>query len=167
MNGSPQTARAWAALATRLAACGSALQAELAPALAAVDLNESEFALLWLLEQTAAGEEPARGPWHQRLLAQRLGVSPGHVCAVVERMRERGLVVSRRLEADRRRQFWEVSASGRRVVAELLDHLSAWAARRENCLGRDHRVALTKLLDQLATTCRESPADQGSGKEAA
>jgi DNA-binding MarR family transcriptional regulator len=160
MNDSQEFVRPWTALTERLADCGRALRGEMAPALTAVGLSESEFSLLWLLR------DQAEGPWHQRMLAERLTVSAAHVSTVVEALRERGLVHSRRLHEDRRRQCWELSATGSQLLADLLANLSTWAASREAAFGGRNRARLCALLDELAEVCR-CRAAAPAGKEAA
>ncbi len=77
-------------------------------------LTEAEFQLLWRLRPTSMD-----GP-NQSALAAALAFSPAQVSAVVERVRQRGLICERGAAGDRRRHHWQLSASGRELLDEML-----------------------------------------------
>jgi DNA-binding MarR family transcriptional regulator len=77
-------------------------------------LTEAEFQLLWRLRPTSMN-----GP-NQSALAAALAFSPAQVSAVVERVRQRGLICERGAAGDRRRHHWQLSASGRELLDEML-----------------------------------------------
>lgn len=81
-------------------------------------LTEAEFQFLWRLRPTS-GDGP-----NQTTLAGSLVFSPAQISAIVERMRQRGLISERGTIGDRRRNYWQLSAAGR----ELLDQMQCAAA---------------------------------------
>jgi DNA-binding MarR family transcriptional regulator len=59
------------------------------------------------------------GP-NQSALAAALAFSPAQVSAVVERVRQRGLICEGGAAGDRRRHHWQLSASGRELLDQML-----------------------------------------------
>jgi len=92
-------------------------------------------------------------------LVARLGVSPGQVSGLVERLRQAGLLEARRSAADRRRQFWQVTSAGRQAAETVLNHLETWASGIEASLNAGAAANLIAALDQLARAI----ADGNSG----
>lgn len=81
----------------------------LAEALSEAQLSENEFLVL-------AAYEDAANPPSQRQLADRLAVSPAQISGIVERLRQREWIDSRRDPHDRRRQHWRLTAAGSQIV---------------------------------------------------
>jgi DNA-binding MarR family transcriptional regulator len=77
-------------------------------------LNEAEFQLLWGL-RPASTDVPS-----QINLASTLAFSPAQVSAVVERMRQQGLICEREAIGDRRRHHWQLSPSGQLLLDRML-----------------------------------------------
>jgi len=88
-----------------------AWRARLAEQVAAWELTDQEFLVLWLCDDRSAA---ARG---QGELATALGVSAAQMSGLVERLRQRDLLSVERLGNDRRRQAWRLSATGQEVLA--------------------------------------------------
>ncbi len=78
------------------------------------DLSEPEFHVLWCLrDATADGVD-------QTTIAHSLALSPAQVSATVERLRAEGCIVQQAVPGDRRRRLWQLSASGRATLNEML-----------------------------------------------
>lgn len=87
-------------------ACGRQLARQLTSALRGQAVGEAELRLLWLLSrQTTAGLQ-------QSGLAEQLGVSPAQVSSMVDNLRRQQIIQPITDENDRRRQRWQLTASG-------------------------------------------------------
>ena len=87
-------------------------------------LSESEVRLLWAIcTAMSLDSRSARTGTSQRQLANRLPLSPAHISAMVERLRQRGLAVLAESVADRRCQHSQVTAAGRRIVRAISGQL--------------------------------------------
>lgn len=78
------------------------------------ELSEPEFQLLWCL-RPVVGEGI-----DQTSLAQNLSLSAAQVSATVERLRRGGWIVPYVTAADRRRQYWQLTAAGHALLAKML-----------------------------------------------
>lgn len=112
--------------------------------------------MLW-----ACREAPPAG-FSQSQLAATLGISAAQVSGLVERLRRSGLLASRRAEADRRRQHWCLTPTGRARLEAILLDLAGWAGWLDHGLGSDHSGNLGRLLDQLAGMLRTQFAQGAS-----
>jgi DNA-binding MarR family transcriptional regulator len=92
-------------------------------------LTEGEFQLLWRL-RTAAGAD-----LDQTTLAGALAFSPAQISASVERLRVQGHI-SATDSSDRRRHHWQLTATGR----ELLDQMLVAAMLRHGHPGNDSTI---------------------------
>ena len=89
-----------------------------------IRLKEPEFRLLWCLHRATADLD-------QRQLAMQLGLSAAQVCALVEKLDQRGFLIRNQAPDDRRRSLWQVSPSGKRLLAEFqqsVEHLAQYAS---------------------------------------
>ncbi|MCI0334635.1 MAG: MarR family winged helix-turn-helix transcriptional regulator [Planctomycetes bacterium] len=77
-------------------------------------LTEAEFQLLWRL-RAAPGEGI-----DQTTLANALAFSPAQISASVERLRAKGWVSASSATGDRRRHHWQLSATGRELLNNML-----------------------------------------------
>jgi DNA-binding MarR family transcriptional regulator len=95
-------------------------------------LSETEFRLLWAL-LLRAGAPLAGGVAHlaadpsldQTQLATQLAASPAQVSASVVRLQSQGWVLGGRPQANRRRQVWQLTESGRQLLDAALLRLAA------------------------------------------
>jgi DNA-binding MarR family transcriptional regulator len=93
-------------------------------------LSEAEFQLLWWLRSA-----PDDG-FDQTALASALAFSPAQISASVERLRAQGHIAPTRPVADRRRHHWQLSATGRELIDQML--VAVTLLRREvNGGGRE------------------------------
>jgi DNA-binding MarR family transcriptional regulator len=67
----------------------------------------------------SAGGGPAEG-LDQTTLAKKLACSPAQISATVERMRSRGWIEARQTPGDRRRNLWQRTTSGNRLLEQML-----------------------------------------------
>jgi len=78
------------------------------------ELTEAEFQLLWRLQSA-----PNDG-FDQTALAMALAFSPAQISASVERLRARGHICPNGSAVDRRRHPWQLSATGRELLDQML-----------------------------------------------
>jgi DNA-binding MarR family transcriptional regulator len=92
-------------------------------------VSETEFRLLWLLfnEADGAPAPPRTVPreFDQAELAARLAVSAAQVSASVERLHREARLERVSQVADRRRQLWRLSPSGRSLVLKVVAAVDA------------------------------------------
>ena len=121
----------WIAIGKRLTRC-------LAIALRDQPLNEAEFRLLWLLNQTLQTVEDQG--IEQRKIADSMGLSPSQVSALVESARARNLIAVVPCQRDRRRQFWKLTTAGKdqlnAVCGELANLALDWMTTERNAAKR-------------------------------
>lgn len=114
-------AAAWTRIAQLFSACARDLRRAMAQQAAACDLTDTEYLLLFVCRETA-DEGPAQQEegLAQQDIAEALGVSPGQVSGLVDRLQQRGLVQPHRLPHDRRRQLWTLTDQGRQLLSAAL-----------------------------------------------
>src|SRR5437867_13178749 len=121
-------------IAERAGATGSALLIfrlaratgyRLTEALAALDMRTHEFAVLHHLKQA--------GPLSQQELGSALRINPSNLVGLLDALEGDGLIVRPRDPADRRRHVVELTAEGRRRLA---DAKRAVAAAEQDILAR-------------------------------
>ena len=78
-------------------------------------LTEAELQLLWRLRSA-----PQDG-LDQTALASALAFSPAQISASVERLRAQGWVCASSAIGDRRRHHWQLSATGRELLDQMLN----------------------------------------------
>jgi len=150
----------WIELAERILACGRLLRDDLTQQAGQWQLNEPEFSVLWVCLHA-----PPQGI-SQNELAAELAVSASRVSGLVERLRRRGLLESRRGKSDRRRQLWRLTPTGRATLRSLMADLLPWADQLEDQVGAVSRKAAGQLLDELAKTLRaQTPNRRPAGPQ--
>lgn len=133
----------WVGLTEQISLCGRLLRSHLAEQTERAGLSESQLSLLWTCLLAAPDG------LSQNELAQRLMVSPALVSGLVEQLRRRRLLSGQRDKADRRRQVWRATASGRTVVQEILGAVADWASELDGRLGTRNVEHLGTLMSQL------------------
>jgi DNA-binding MarR family transcriptional regulator len=116
------------------------------------NLTDTEFLVLWLCRR--AGPEGIA----QHELATTVGISAAGMSGLVEKLRCRNLLDSRRSPRDRRRQLWQPTPSG----AQILDDVCATLSQPSPVAGA------TISLDQQQTLlalhrCLTSTTDRSTG----
>ena len=104
--------------ACRLIVAGRSQARQLGSLVRQHGLNETEFQLLWLLQQETI-------PCDQKQIATLLGLSPAQVSGLVERLRIQGSIVASTLPEDRRRQFWQLAPAGEALVSQVMQSFAA------------------------------------------
>lgn len=136
----------WVGLTEQISLCGRLLRSHLAEQTERVGLSESQLSLLWAcLSATPDGLS-------QNELAQRLMVSPALVSGLVEQLRRKRLLSGQRDKADRRRQVWRVTATGRTLVQGILGAVADWASQLDSRLETQNVEQLGALMAQLIGT---------------
>lgn len=125
-----------------LAQVGAWAAEEFGARLEKVGLSRSEAGLLWIVD----GNEGAS----QQDLANRVGIAPSRMVALLDGLADRDLVRRVRSSKDRRVSTVELTDVGR----ELLDDVAALAQEHNRCvcasLDDDQRDSLAQLLRQVA-----------------
>lgn len=106
-------------------------------------INDTALLVLWF----CAGADDAGVP--QREMAAAADVSPAQISGLLERLRQAGWLVSKRLEGDRRQQVWQLTPAGQRVYSELCQALEPIARRLAAQLSGPGNLHLTRLLQRL------------------
>lgn len=135
-----------------LSQCHRRLRRMLAERLGGWGLGDTEFLVLWLCQR--AGAQGLA----QRDLADSLGVSAPQMSGLVERLRQRKLLTSRRCRLDRRRQLWIIDAEGQQLLVQISHDLEQLTASLDRSLSPQQRQLLTSLLRSLADMELEQPA---------
>jgi DNA-binding MarR family transcriptional regulator len=106
-----------------------------------IGIHPREFLLLRFL---AASDGQS-----QHALAERLGVPPSRMVAVVDRLEEAGLVERRPDPADRRIRAVHLTEKGREVLGRAADVAIQFDAQICSALGEDEREQLIDLLHKV------------------
>lgn len=101
-------------LIDRLFGLTAELQASIADAVRALELNEAQANLLWQLDAD-------RDPPLMRELAGRVHSDPSTVTTLVDRLERRGLVERRPADHDRRARVVHLTVDGRHVRSRLVE----------------------------------------------
>jgi DNA-binding MarR family transcriptional regulator len=118
----------------------------LAEALAALDMRTHEFAVLHHLQQA--------GPFSQQELSSALRINPSNLVRLLDALEGDLLIVRPRDPADRRRHLVELTAEGRRRLAEAKRAVTAAEHDILAPLTDVERVQLKGVLERLAShTC--------------
>jgi len=117
----PDSTQAWCDLAEVLAVAARILQQDLGTAAESHGLSPAQWNLLSLCARA-----PIDG-WSQSEMAQGLALSPAHVSQLVELLRQSGHLDGRRAPYDRRRQVWQLTTTGRELLARLQTDLNGWS----------------------------------------
>ncbi|MEX2185485.1 MAG: MarR family winged helix-turn-helix transcriptional regulator [Pirellulales bacterium] len=152
-EGSPHIAAAGRVIALfrRVEGCSQALRGAVERLAASHELAATQLMALWACGEIAAGVG-------QSDLAARIGVSPAQASALVEHLRQRGLIESHREATDRRRQRWTVTVSGRSVLIVVVDELANLARRIGTTFDEIRQGRMETSLEQLAAAVSESPS---------
>lgn len=128
---------------------GRAAARELAQLAGAFDLKEPEFRLLWRLSDETLKDSPEGRACglDQASLAESLGCSPAQVSALVERQRVRGTLVGCVAPGDRRRQIWQITPAGSRIVLAMIDSVGQ---------GKRQPAHTLSMVDQVSRKLRDS-----------
>src|SRR4029453_19663959 len=118
----------------------------LAEALAALDMRTHEFAVLHHLQQA--------GPLSQQELGSALRINPSNLVGLLDALEAEGLIVRPRDPADRRRHVVDLTAEGRRRLAEAKRAVATAEQDLLAPLTVAERVQLKGVLERLAShTC--------------
>jgi DNA-binding MarR family transcriptional regulator len=136
--------------------CGRGLRRALHGQTRELGLSDADLLALWAC---ACGAE--RGV-AQNQLVEEIGLSAAQTSGLLDRLKQRGLVASRRPAQDRRRQFWRLEPPGRELLADALARIGALAERVLNPLSHDEQESLERLLDLVGHSTQEPAAPEAS-----
>jgi DNA-binding MarR family transcriptional regulator len=109
---------------------------------AELDLDPAQTGVLHLI---------ARAPGQsQQALADRLGVAPSRVVALVDGLEGRGLLARQRSAADRRNYELHLTSDGERLLMRLREVAKAHEADVTAALSAEERSQLVGLLQKVA-----------------
>lgn len=135
----------WLQLLLQIGAAARAARRHLAGHVAASELNEQEFLVLWLCDDATGGKTPIahRG---QGELAEAVGVSPAQMSGLVERLRVRNLLKFERCGTDRRRQVWQLTTAGQALLTAACQALVGATCQLPGSLTLAEQQQLSTLL---------------------
>ena len=87
----------------------------------------------------------------QQAVGERLGLTPTRMVFLIDELEQRGLAERRRNEADRRSYGLYLTAAGRKMITEVRAARGAHHEQLGASLSPAERLALTGLLQRLAT----------------
>ena len=125
----------------KLLRAAGAIEARLAPGLAAAGLTSTQLGVLEALLH--------KGPLNQRALGRKLLSSPGNMTDVIDKLERRGLVLRARKPGDRRSVRVELTAQGQDKIAALFPRHAAAIAAAMAGLSREELATLETLLRKL------------------
>ena len=110
------------------------------------NVNDTEFLVLWLCDR--AGPDGIA----QNELAVAVGASAARMSGLVENLRGRGLLASRRSQQDRRRQLWQPTADGTQILRDVCAALANTPAVAGLTISLQEQQTLFDLLRRLTQT---------------
>ena len=114
------------------------------------NVNDTEFLVLWLCER--AGSDGIA----QNELAVAVGASAAGMSGLVEKLRGRGLLASRRGRQDRRRQLWQPTDDGTHILRDVCAALENTPAVAGLTISFQEQRTLFDLLQRLTQTSDNS-----------
>jgi DNA-binding MarR family transcriptional regulator len=109
-------------------------------------LSDTEFLVLWL-----CGRARPNGI-AQNDLAAAVGASAARMSGLVEQLRHRDLLVSKRSSQDRRRQLWQPTSRGLRTIDAVCAELARVGSDTDSGVSLPDRRSLIDLLRHLTRT---------------
>lgn len=134
------------ALLRLISACERELRRTVADRIRRWGFTDVEVLVLWLCHESA---EPGLA---QSELVANIGVSAAQTSGLVERLRRQGVLVAKRNDSDRRKQYWSLTGDGNRILNEIRADLSFVSAGLTKYLSVDEQKLLTSLLHRLKQT---------------
>jgi DNA-binding MarR family transcriptional regulator len=143
-------------LAQATSLCGRELRRALQQWTRDLGLGDSDLLVLWSCARGGAPGVPQNG------LADAVGLSPAQTSGLLDRLRQRGLVASRRPPRDRRRQLWRLEPKGLELLTCALGQICALADEVLSGLAVEDQRLLESLLAAVSASARQaSPQTQG------
>jgi len=127
-----------------LSRCHRLLRAWLDERLQTWGLREAEFWALWLCNHL----DPSGVVQHE--LASAAGVSEAQMSSLVERLRQSGLLIGCRGQADRRRQYWRLTAAGDELLSRISAGLEKCPPDSDASPPREEQGTLWESVQRLA-----------------
>lgn len=107
------------------------------------------------MDQRALGVIGARGPLSAGALAKEIGLTPGAVTGMVDRLERAGLVTRAPDPADRRRVVIQVADTGRAVFGEVFSGLSAAMAEMVSRYSPEEQAVIADYVTRTIEILQE------------
>jgi MarR family 2-MHQ and catechol resistance regulon transcriptional repressor len=124
-----------------------ALMALTARTLEQSGLGDSDFRVLEVLLH--------KGPLPVNVIGPKVFLTPGSISTAVERLFEKGLVVRRECEIDRRVRYVDLTAEGRTLVTRVFQEHEREMDKLASVLSPVERVQLAESLKKLGKRAEE------------
>ncbi len=138
------SASVWTHIIRQLSICSREMRRQLSHVSVSFGVSDTEVLLLASL---ASGGPAGLA---QTQLATSVGLSPGQVSGLVERLQACGWIALAPVATDRRRHAWRLTASGTELVHQVWQAFGNEAARWDRQLAADQRQLLGTALNQLS-----------------
>lgn len=109
--------------------------------LAETGITEQQWRVLRVLNE--------HGRLDTKTLADRSSLLFPSLTRIAATLRNKGLITQTRDDVDRRRQFIEITAQGKKIISDHEDHAAQIVADFKSTLGRDNYETLLDLLALL------------------
>jgi MarR family transcriptional regulator, 2-MHQ and catechol-resistance regulon repressor len=127
----------------KLTRAANSVTAATNPALTGSDLTESQFAVLEVLYHA--------GPLCLTEVAHKILKTGGNLTLVVKNLEKRGLVQRKQIPEDRRYFLLDLTAKGKRLIAEVFPQQAARITEVLDALTAEEQADLARLAKKLGT----------------
>jgi DNA-binding MarR family transcriptional regulator len=128
-------------LGYRLRRAQGAMHRDYMAAVAGLDLTQKQTATLWLINGNAGVSQVS--------LAAALGMDRATMMSVVDRLEERGLVIRKRSNTDRRRQKLYLTPAGQSMLRKVKARIAKHEERLKSLFTAAELAALLAALQKL------------------
>jgi DNA-binding MarR family transcriptional regulator len=128
-------------LGYRLRRAQGAMHRDYMAAVAGLDLTQKQTATLWLINGNAGVSQVS--------LAAALGMDRATMMSVVDRLEERGLVIRKRSNTDRRRQKLYLTPAGQNMLRKVKARIAKHEERLKSLFTAAELSALLAALQKL------------------
>jgi DNA-binding MarR family transcriptional regulator len=128
-------------LGYRLRRAQGAMHRDYMAAVAGLDLTQKQTATLWLIKGNAGVSQVS--------LAAALGMDRATMMSVVDRLEERGLVIRKRSNTDRRRQKLYLTPAGQNMLRKVKARIAKHEERLKSLFTAAELSALLAALQKL------------------
>ena len=128
-------------LGYRLRRAQGAMHRHFMAAIADLELTQKQVATMWLIDGNSGVSQVS--------VAAALGMDRATMMAIVDRLEERGLVIRKRSNADRRRQELYLTPAGQSTLRKAKNRIAKHEERFRSLLTAAELEALLATLQQL------------------
>ena len=95
------------------------------------------------------------GEVHQRDIEKSFGLKNPTVTGILNRLEEKGFIVRKTRQEDKRFRLIELTENSNRIVAEICEDVWRTDDRIYNCMSREERERFSELLDRILNSLSE------------